>query len=90
MSKIDWVLIAVFILGFVLFLYGSNIYNASLGYGGIYLCIGSIAAYIIVYIYKELKRKKLVKRHNQHQLLLRRMCRLRSRRWRCTFRLGTE
>jgi hypothetical protein len=58
MSKIDWVLIATFILGFVLFLYGANIYNASLGYGGIYLCIGSIAAYIIIYIYKELKKKQ--------------------------------
>jgi hypothetical protein len=58
MSKIDWVLIALFILGFVLFLYGANIYNASVGYGGIYLFIGSIAAYILIYIYKELKKRE--------------------------------
>jgi hypothetical protein len=58
MSKIDWVLVVAFILGFLLFLYGANIYNSSVGYGGIYLCIGSIAAYIIIYIYKELKRRE--------------------------------
>jgi hypothetical protein len=59
MSKIDWVLIVVFILGFVLFLYGANIYNASVGYGGIYLSIGSIAVYILIFIYKELKKREI-------------------------------
>ena len=58
MSKIDWVLIVVFILGFVLFLYGANSYNASVGYGGIYLSIGSIAVYILIFIYKELKKRE--------------------------------
>jgi len=57
MSKIDWVLVAVFITGFLLFLYGANVYNAIAGYGGIYMCVGSIAAYIIVFIYHELTKK---------------------------------
>ena len=58
MSWTDWSLLAVFIAGFLLFLYGANTYNAVVGYGGIYLFIGSIAAYIIIYLYKELKKKE--------------------------------
>jgi hypothetical protein len=57
MSRTDWSLLAVFIAGFLLFLYGANTYNAIVGYGGIYLFIGSIAAYLILYIYKELSKR---------------------------------
>jgi len=57
MTWIDWTLLGVFILGFVLFLYGANTYNAVVGYTGIYLFIGSIAAYLIIYIYKEITKK---------------------------------
>ena len=58
MKKIDWLLLAVFIAGFVLFLVGANTWNAAVGYGGIYMSIGSIAAYIIIYIYHELTKKE--------------------------------
>jgi hypothetical protein len=58
MSWTDWTLLGVFILGFLLFLYGANNYNQAVGYSGIYLFIGSIAAYLVVYIYKELTKKK--------------------------------
>jgi membrane-bound ClpP family serine protease len=58
MKKIDWLLLAVFIAGFVLFLVGANIWNATVGYGGIYMCIGAVAAYIIIYIYHELTKKE--------------------------------
>lgn len=57
MSKIDWACLGFFILGFLLFLYGSNTYNAIIGYTGIYLFIGSIIAYLIIYVYKELTKK---------------------------------
>ncbi len=57
MSKIDWALIAIFIAGFLLFLYGANVYNAIVGYAGVYMSIGSIAAYLIIYVYKELTKK---------------------------------
>ncbi len=57
MSKIDWILLALFIVGVVLFLYASNYYNAAVGYTGIYLSIGAIAAYLVIYIYKELRKK---------------------------------
>ncbi len=57
MSWTDWTLLGAFIAGFLLFLYGANSYDAVIGYGGVYLFIGSIAAYLIVYIYKELTKK---------------------------------
>jgi hypothetical protein len=41
----------------LLFLYGANIYNAVVGYTGIYLFIGAIIAYLVIYIYKELTKK---------------------------------
>jgi hypothetical protein len=57
MSKTDWAILAVFIFGFLLFLYGANTYNALVGYAGIYLFIGSIGAYLVIFIYKELTKK---------------------------------
>jgi len=58
MSYTDWVLLGLFIAGFLLFLYGANTYNAIVGYGGIYLFIGSIVAYLVLYIFKEITKKK--------------------------------
>jgi len=58
MSYTDWVLLGLFIAGFLLFLYGANTYNAIVGYGGIYLFIGSIVAYLVFYIFKEITKKK--------------------------------
>jgi len=60
MSWTDWTLLGLFILGFLLFLYGANAYNSVVGYSGIYLFIGSIGAYLVIYIYKELTKKKPV------------------------------
>ena len=57
MSKTDLMLLIVFFLGFVLFLYGAKFYDAVIGYAGIYLFIGTIGAYLLIYIYKELTKK---------------------------------
>lgn len=57
MSWTDWTLLGIFILGFLLFLYGANTYNPVAGYSGVYLFIGSIATYLVIYIYKELTKK---------------------------------
>jgi hypothetical protein len=57
-SWTDWTLLSLFILGFLLFLYGANAYNAIVGYSGVYLFIGSIAAYLIIYIFKEITKKQ--------------------------------
>jgi len=56
MSWIDWTLLGVFIVGFILFVVGANIYNAVVGYAGLYLGIGAIMAYLVIYIYKELTK----------------------------------
>lgn len=71
MSKTDWACLGAFILGFALFLIGANIplwggtsagtqiapYQAvTVGYTGLYLFIGSIMAYLLIYIYKELTK----------------------------------
>jgi hypothetical protein len=53
-SWTDWMCLLIFILGFLLFLVGANIYNLIIGYSGIYIFIGAIAAYVIIYAYKEL------------------------------------
>ena len=58
MSWTDWTLLCLFIVGFLLFLVGANTYNAVVGYSGIYLFISSIIVYLIVYIYKEITKKK--------------------------------
>jgi hypothetical protein len=62
MSWTDWTCLGIFVLGFLLFLYGANTYNTIIGYTGVYLCIGAIAAYLIIYIYKELTKKTPVQK----------------------------
>ena len=57
MSWTDWTCLGVFILGFLLFILGANIYNAIVGYTGLYLFIGAIVAYIAIYVYKELTKE---------------------------------
>ncbi len=57
MSWTDWACLGVFLLGFLLFLVGANVYNAVVGYSGISLFIGAIAAYLIIYVFKELTKK---------------------------------
>jgi hypothetical protein len=57
MSKTDWILLLVFLIGIVLFLYASNTYDVAVGYSGLYLSIGAIGAYLVIYIYKELTKK---------------------------------
>ncbi|MGD0070777.1 MAG: hypothetical protein ABSB71_04370 [Candidatus Bathyarchaeia archaeon] len=62
MSWTDWACLGIFVLGFLLFLYGANTYNTIIGYTGVYLFIGAIAAYLIIYIYKELTKKTPVQK----------------------------
>jgi membrane protein implicated in regulation of membrane protease activity len=69
MSRTDWLCIVIFILGFSLFLVGANLplwggtaasvpQATLIGYAGVYMSIGAIALYLVIYIYKELHRKK--------------------------------
>ncbi len=45
------------ILGFVLFLYGANFFDAVIGWVGVYLIIGGILVFLLFYIYNELTKK---------------------------------
>ncbi len=58
MSKTDWVCLGAAIIGFVLFLYGANFYEAFVGWIGVYLFFGGIIAYLVIYIYGELTEKE--------------------------------
>jgi hypothetical protein len=57
MSWTDWACLGIFIAGFLLFLYGANLYNAIVGYTGLYMWIGAIIIYLLTYVYKELTEK---------------------------------
>jgi hypothetical protein len=57
MSWTDWACLGIFVVGFLLFLYGANTYNAAVGYTGVFLFIGAIAAYLILYAAKEFAKE---------------------------------
>lgn len=57
MSWIDWACLGVFILGFILFVIGANIYDAVVGYAGLYMSIGAVVVYLVLYIYKEVTKQ---------------------------------
>jgi hypothetical protein len=60
MSRIDWACLVAVILGFVLFLYGANVYNAIVGWVGVYFFFGGILVFLVRYIYGELTKKEEV------------------------------
>jgi hypothetical protein len=57
MSWTDWACLGIVILGFGLFLYGANVFNAVIGRAGVYLFFGGIIAFFVLYIYDELTKK---------------------------------
>ena len=58
MSRIDWVCLGAVIFGFVLFLYGANVFNAVAGWVGVYFFFGGILVFLVRYIYGELTKKE--------------------------------
>jgi hypothetical protein len=60
MSWTDWACLGFVILGFVLFLYGANFYNAFIGWVGVYFFFGGILVFLVLYIYRELTNKEEV------------------------------
>ena len=57
MSWINWVCLGIIVLGVVLFLYGANYYDATVGWAGVYLVIIGLLAILVLYIYGELTKK---------------------------------
>jgi hypothetical protein len=62
MSWTDWAFLGIVILGFVLFLYGANFYDAVVGWVGVFLFFGGIIAFLVLYIYGELTKKEEVQK----------------------------
>jgi hypothetical protein len=60
MSWTDWACLGFVILGFVLFLYGANFYDALVGWVGVYFLFGGILVFLVLYIYRELTNKEEV------------------------------
>lgn len=58
MSWLNWVSVILVIAGIGMFLYGANVYNATIGWAGFYLGIGGIVLYIVSYLYVQLKKKE--------------------------------
>ena len=57
MSWMNWVCVVLLLVGFVLFLYGANYYNAAVGYGGIFLFVVGVVGLLSMYVYKEMTKK---------------------------------
>ena len=56
MSWAYWACVGLMFVGFVLFLYGANYYNAAVGWAGEFVFIFGIIAALVVYVYGELKK----------------------------------
>ena len=57
MSRTDWICLGAVILGFALFLYGANLFDAVVGWVGVYFFFGGILVFLVLYIYGELTKK---------------------------------
>ena len=62
MSQADWACLAIVILGFMLFLYGANMYDAVAGWIGVFLIIGGILIFLVFYICGGLIKKEKVQK----------------------------
>jgi divalent metal cation (Fe/Co/Zn/Cd) transporter len=60
MSRTDWACLGAVILGFALFLYGANVFDAVVGWIGVYFFFGGILVFVVLYIYGELMKKEEV------------------------------
>ncbi|MBN1244648.1 hypothetical protein JXA31_03555 [Candidatus Bathyarchaeota archaeon] len=62
MSRTDWACLGAVILGFMLFLYGANVFDAVVGWIGVYFFFGGILVFLVLYIYGELTKKEKVQK----------------------------
>jgi len=57
MSWKDLVVLGIIVLGIILFLYGSNYFDATVGWTGVYLMITGFFVEIVLYAYGKFKKK---------------------------------
>ena len=53
----DLVVLGIIVLGIILFLYGSNYFDATVGWTGVYLMITGFFVEIVLYAYGKFKKK---------------------------------
>jgi membrane-bound ClpP family serine protease len=56
MSWLNWVSVLLIFVGLGLFLYGANVYNATVGWSGFCLGIAGILLCVFTYVYAQLKK----------------------------------
>jgi len=59
MSRNDLICLILAILGVVLFLYGSNYYNAILGWSGVFLIVAAILAEVALEVYAYIRKREV-------------------------------
>jgi hypothetical protein len=57
MSVTKLFFILVIIVGIILFLYGANYYDATVGWTGVGLSIAGVVAFIVFYVHSQLTKK---------------------------------
>ena len=57
MSWLNWACVGVMVLGFVLFVYGANVYDAAVGFGGIFFFLVGVIGMLVLYVYGELTKQ---------------------------------
>ena len=55
MSTGDWLCVFMIILGIILFLVGSNIYNDPVGWAGVLLFVAGIAGLILLFVHNMMR-----------------------------------
>jgi membrane-bound ClpP family serine protease len=59
MAWLNWLGVVLVIVGLGLFLYGANVYNATVGWAGFYLGIVGVLFCVVFYVYGQLNKKEL-------------------------------
>jgi hypothetical protein len=62
MRRNDLACLGIIVLGAVLFLYGANFYDATVGWVGVYLFFGGILVFLVLYVYGEWAKRARVQK----------------------------
>ena len=54
--------LSIVLLGFALFIYGANVFDAVIGWIGVYFFFGGILIFLVLYIRGELTKKEEVQK----------------------------
>ena len=58
MIKSDWACLGIVVLGVLLFLYGANYYDPTVGWLGVFLFVAGAVSFLALYVYHELTKTR--------------------------------